>query len=86
LPQQPDEVLAGDITYIPTARAWLYLAIVIDLCTRRIVGWSLADLMRSELVKNQLHVMLRWTTRQARSLRLCPDFQLELNYDLLIRH
>ena len=38
LPSQPNQVWAGDITYIPTSTGWLYLAIVIDLCSRRIVG------------------------------------------------
>lgn len=54
IPSQPDQVWAGDITYIPTEAGWLYLAVVIDLCSRRIVGWSLANHMRSELVADAL--------------------------------
>ena len=50
LPEQSDKVWAGDITYIPTADGWRYLAVIIDLCSRRIVGWALADHMRAELV------------------------------------
>jgi putative transposase len=50
LPDAPDRVWAGDITFIPTRAGWLYLAVVIDLCSRRIVGWSLADHLRSDLV------------------------------------
>ncbi len=50
LPTVPDRVWAGDITFIPTRAGWLYLAVVIDLCSRRIVGWSLADHLRSDLV------------------------------------
>ena len=50
LPTHPDRAWAGDITFIPTATGWLYLAVVIDLCSRRIVGWSLDDHLRSELV------------------------------------
>jgi len=55
LSQQPfptalNQVWVGDITYIPTASGWLYLAVVIDLCSRRIIGWSLANHLRSELV------------------------------------
>ena len=42
LPDVPDLVWAGDITFIPTSSGWLYLAVVIDLCSRRVVGWSLA--------------------------------------------
>lgn len=54
LPDQPDRVWAGDITFIPTASGWLYLAVIIDLGTRRIVGWSLADHLRSQLVGDAL--------------------------------
>jgi len=50
LPSQSNEVWAGDITFIPCAEKWLYLAVVIDLCSRRIVGWALADHLRSDLV------------------------------------
>ena len=58
LPDQPDRVWAGDITFIPTAAGWLYLAVVIDLCTRRIVGWSLARHMRAGLVTDALEQAL----------------------------
>jgi transposase InsO family protein len=54
LPDQPNQVWAGDITYIPMGDKWIYLAVVIDLCSRRIVGWSLADHMRSSLVENAM--------------------------------
>jgi putative transposase len=50
LPKVPDRAWAGDITFIPTSAGWLYLAVVIDLCSRRVVGWSLADHLRSDLV------------------------------------
>jgi transposase InsO family protein len=59
LPVAPDCVWAGDITFIPTSNGWLYLAVVIDLCSRRIVGWSLADHMRSDLVLAALHQALQ---------------------------
>lgn len=59
LPQQPNKVWAGDITFIPTAAGWLYLAVVIDLCSRRIIGWSLAPHMRSELVVQALQQALQ---------------------------
>jgi putative transposase len=51
-PTRPNEVWAGDITFIPCGEKWLYLAVVIDLCSRRVVGWSLDDNMRSDLVVN----------------------------------
>ena len=54
----PDEKWAVDITYIPTAEGWLYLAGVIDLCSRRIVGWSMADHMKVELVSDALSMAL----------------------------
>jgi putative transposase len=59
LPARPNEVWAGDITFIPYADKWLYLAVVIDLCSRRIVGWALADHMRSDLVVDALQQALR---------------------------
>jgi len=58
LPEAPDRAWAGDITFIPTSAGWLYLAVVIDLCSRRIVGWSLADHLRSDLVLDALHQAL----------------------------
>lgn len=58
-PSRPNEIWAGDITFIPTSNGWLYLAVVIDLCSRRIVGWALADHMRAELVIDALRLALR---------------------------
>lgn len=58
LPNLPDVAWAGDITFIPTSAGWLYLAVIIDLCSRRVVGWNLADHMRSDLVLNALHQAL----------------------------
>jgi len=54
LPDKPDQVWAGDITYIPTSAGWLYLAVVIDLCSRKIIGWSLADNLRAQLAVDAL--------------------------------
>jgi putative transposase len=64
LPDAPNHAWAGDITFIPTSNGWLYLAVVIDLCSRRIVGWSLADHMRSDLVLDALRQALQ--TRSAK--------------------
>lgn len=50
----PGEVLVGDITYLRTGAGWLYLAVVIDLATRMIVGWQMADHMRTSLVIDAL--------------------------------
>ena len=56
--QTPNRKWATDITYIPTEEGWLYLAGVIDLCSRRVVGWSMADHMRTELVSDALRMAL----------------------------
>ena len=49
-PDGPNQVWLQDITYVPTAQGWLYLALVLDLWSRKIVGWAMADHLRSELV------------------------------------
>ena len=49
-PPVPTTQLVGDITYLKTGEGWLYLATVIDLCTRMVVGWQTASHMRTELV------------------------------------
>jgi putative transposase len=54
----PDRKWAADITYVPTGEGWLYLAGVIDLCSRRVVGWSMADHMRTALVADALGMAL----------------------------
>jgi putative transposase len=46
----PDRLWVADITYVPTGENYLYLATVLDVFTRRIVGWSMADHLRTELV------------------------------------
>ena len=53
-PGQPDIAWVGDITYIATGEGWLYLASVIDLGSRRWLGYSMADHMRTELVADAL--------------------------------
>jgi putative transposase len=56
--QEPDTIYVGDITYLPTSEGWLYLAVVLDLCSRAVVGWSMADHMRAELVNQALAMAL----------------------------
>ncbi len=53
-----DRVYVSDITYIWTWEGWLYLATVIDLASRRVVGWSMADHMRTELVADALEMAI----------------------------
>jgi len=52
----PGLKLVGDITCLPTAEGWLYLATVIDLCTPEVVGWSMADHMRTQLVDDAMRM------------------------------
>ena len=47
--ERPNQVWLADITYVPTKEGWLYLAVVLDLFTRKIVGWAMRDHMRAEL-------------------------------------
>ena len=54
----PDKAWVADLTYIRTHQGWLYLAVVIDLYSRRVVGWSMAEHMRTELVLNALGMAL----------------------------
>jgi putative transposase len=57
-PRGPNTVWATDITYVWTWEGWLYLAVVLDLFSRRVVGWALADHMRTELVLDALQMAL----------------------------
>jgi transposase InsO family protein len=54
-----DTVWAGDITYLWTREGWLYLAVLLDLCSRRVVGWSCSDRLSSPLVESALEKALR---------------------------
>lgn len=47
--EAPDELWVGDATYIWTEEGWMFVASVLDVCTRMIVGWSIADHLRTEL-------------------------------------
>jgi transposase InsO family protein len=51
---QLDEKWCGDITYVQVGGSWLYLACVLDICSRRVLGWSMASHMRAELVIDAL--------------------------------
>ena len=50
----PNTHYVGDITYVPTKEGWLYFVVVIDLFSRKVVGYSMADNMRAELVNQAL--------------------------------
>ena len=54
----PDKKWATDITYVATAQGWLYLAVVLDLYSRRIVGWAMSDSLQRQLVIDALQMAL----------------------------
>ena len=60
--EAPDRLWVADITYIPTWAGFLYLAVVLDASTRRIVGWSMATTLATQLVLDALNMAL--LTRQ----------------------
>jgi len=64
---KPDQYWIGDITYIPTSKGWLYLATVIDLYSRQIVGWSMSNRMQASLVNDAL-LMAIWKRKPAKGL------------------
>ena len=49
----------GDITYVPTWEGWLYVAVLLDACSRRVVGWAMADHVRTELAREALAMALQ---------------------------
>jgi putative transposase len=54
----PNEKWVADITYIPTREGWLYLAVVMDLYSRKIIGWSMSAQITADLVENALRMAL----------------------------
>ena len=64
---KPDQVWVGDITYVWTDEGWLYLAIVIDLFSRRVVGWSMDKRMKASLVNDAL-LMAIWQRKPKQGL------------------
>lgn len=63
----PNKFYVGDITYIPTQEGWLFLAVVIDLFSRQVVGWSMDKRMPAELVNHAL-MMAIWSRKPERGL------------------
>ena len=57
----------GDITYVPTGEGWLYLATVIDLFSRKVIGWSMSSNMKADLVNNAL-LMAIWQRKPPKGL------------------
>jgi putative transposase len=69
---RPNQAYAGDITTIPTREGWLYLAVVIDLYSRQVVGWPMAEHMRAQLVNDAL-LMAIWKRKPDKGLMWHTD-------------
>jgi putative transposase len=65
--ERPHGLWVADITYIPTWSGWLYLAVVVDCFSRRVVGWAMADHLRAELVVDALDMAI-WRRQPATGL------------------
>jgi len=69
---QPDRAYVGDITYLWTQEGWLYLAVVIDLYSRKVVGWSMGSRMKAQLVCDAL-TMAIWLRKPGAGLIVHTD-------------
>lgn len=63
----PDQKYVSDITYIRTREGWLYLCMILDLCSKKVVGWSLSQRMKADLVVRAI----RMAARKGRNLKGC---------------
>ena len=70
--QAPDRLCTADITNVPTWSGWLYLAVVLDCFSRRVVGWTMADHLRTELVIDALDMAI-WNRRPTQGLVIHSD-------------
>ena len=87
--EKPNQAYVGDITYLPTQEGWLYLAVVIDLYSRQVVGWSMAEHMRATLVNDAL-LMAVWKRKPRKGLLWHTDrgsqYASESHRELLKQH
>ena len=67
---RPNALWLADITYVPTLEGWLFLGVVMDMCSRKIVGWSMRDDLKADLVVDALAMAV---TRR-RPPRACAFF------------
>lgn len=86
---KPDQAYVGDITYIPTLEGWLYLAVVIDLFSRRVVGWAMDNNMKTSLINDAL-LMAIWKRKPPKGLISHSDrgvqYASDSHRDLLKEH
>ena len=57
-PEAPDRLWVADITYVRTWEGWLYLSFVLDSCSRKVVGWSMANKLKTDLVLDALNMAI----------------------------
>ena len=84
----PDRLWVADITYVPTWAGWLYLAVVLDVWSRRVVGWAMATHMRTELVEAALAMALArsmGSVGDAYDNAMCESFFATLECELIWR-
>ncbi|QUJ02494.1 DDE-type integrase/transposase/recombinase [Salmonella enterica subsp. enterica] len=68
----PNQKWSGDITYLRTDEGWLYLAVVIDLWSRAVIGWSMSSRMTAQLACDALQILALWR-RGARKMSSFTD-------------
>lgn len=84
-PGRPNQSWAGDITYIPTRQGWLYLAIVVDLFSRRVIGWATSPVADARLALEASE--LAFATRQpAAGVIMHSDQGCQYTSDLYVAH
>ncbi len=69
---KPNQKWAGDITYLRTSEGWLYLAVVIDLYSRKVIGWSMSTTMKSTLICDALTMAL-WRRKRPKGVIFHSD-------------
>ena len=84
-----DRVWVSDITYLPTRQGWLYLAVVLDLASRRVVGWAMKNSLETALATDALTMAL-WNRKPARGLLHHSDrggqYASEAYQEILAQH
>lgn len=70
--EQPNQAWVTDVTYIKTHEGWLYLAVVVDLFSRRVIGWSMQQRMTKELVLDAL-LMAIWRRKPKKKVVVHSD-------------
>jgi transposase InsO family protein len=83
--QQSNQAYVGDIAYIHTQEGWLSLAVVIDLYSRQVVGWSMAEHMRTSLVNDAL-LMAIWKRKPQKGLLWHSDLAVNMRRLVIVSY